>query len=283
MVVSSHYPPPVRWLIGVELARYREDARLSMTKASARSGITKAKIAHLETGRQQQSAEDIGTLLEVYGTDRWTIARLSELAERSEEASWWTPWSAAIPPWLTTMVGLERIAEREFHYHVAPILPALLQTREYAAALTAEAMLVRADLAERVVDFRMARASRLTDPDRPLRLDAVVSSAVLDVEVGAPAVQRAQLTHLAAMAELPNVTVQVLRPEDAVRAGYHASGFVLMSFDAVSQCGYVELLDDAVYVYDRDRLRTYSTCAEDLQRVALSPEQSLALIRSKIT
>src|SRR5882672_7355477 len=96
------HAPPVRWLIGVELARYREDARLSMAKAGALSGITKAKIAHLETGRQQQSAEDIATLLEVYGTDRWTIARLTELAGRGDEANWWTPWSAAIPSWLTT-------------------------------------------------------------------------------------------------------------------------------------------------------------------------------------
>jgi len=277
------HAPPVRWFVGVQLARHREEARLSMSKAGAMSGITKAKIAHLETGRQQQSAEDIATLLEVYGADRWTVARLTDLAGRADEANWWTPWSAVIPPWLTTFVGLERIAEREFHYHVAPMFPALLQTRAYAEALTAEAMLVRADLAQRVVDFRIARAARLTDPDRPLRLHAVFSSAALDAEVGTAEVREAQLIHLAKMADLPAVTIQVLRPEDAVRAGYFASGFVLLGFDAVCQCGYVELLDDAVYVYDRDRLRTYSTCAEDLQRVALDPERSLELIRSKIT
>jgi transcriptional regulator with XRE-family HTH domain len=283
MVTSSHHPPPVRWLVGVELARYREEARLSMSKASTLSGITKAKIAHLETGRQQQSPEDIAKLLEVYGASGWTIARLGELASRADDANWWMPWAAAIPPWLSTFVGLERIAEREFHYEVAAIIPALLQTRAYAEALTAGAMLVRADLAERVVDLRMARATRLTDPDRPLRLHAVINSAALDGDVGGSEVRDGQLRHLVETAELPTVTIQVLRPEDAVRAGYHASGFVLLNFDAVSECGYVELLDDAVYVYDRDRLRTYRTCAADLQRVALDPERSLALIQSKIT
>jgi transcriptional regulator with XRE-family HTH domain len=282
MVTSSHHPPPVRWLVCVELARYREEARLSMSKASDLSGITKAKIAHLETGRQQQSPEDIAKLLEVYGAKRWTIARLTELASRTDEGNWWMPWAAAIPPWLVNLVGLERVAEREFHYQVAPVVPGLLQTRAYAEAITSESMMVRADLAKRVVDFRLARAARLTDPQRPLRLHAIFSSAVLDAIPDLPGVREAQLMHLAKMADLSNVTIQVLRPEDMAHAGHFHIDFLLLSFDAGCHIGYVELIDDAVYIYDRDRLQTYKTCAEDLQRVALDPERSLALIRSKI-
>lgn len=35
-------PAPLRWLIGVELARYRNTAKLSLTKASDLSGISRA-------------------------------------------------------------------------------------------------------------------------------------------------------------------------------------------------------------------------------------------------
>lgn len=51
------HPAPLRWLIGIELARYRNLAKLSLTEASARTGYNRAKIGHLETGRQQQGAE----------------------------------------------------------------------------------------------------------------------------------------------------------------------------------------------------------------------------------
>ncbi len=41
-----------------------------------------------------------------------------------------------VPDWLTTFVGLEGLAEREFVFE--PIfIPGLLQTEEYAAAVTA--------------------------------------------------------------------------------------------------------------------------------------------------
>lgn len=85
------------------------------------------------------------------------------------------------------------------------------------------------------------------------------------------------------LADLPTVTIQVLRPEEGVHAVHATGGFVLLNLDAVSQVGYIELLDDAVYLYDRDRIRTYEVGAQDLQRVALDPEESLALIRSMIT
>jgi hypothetical protein len=46
---------------------------------------------------------------------------------------------------------------------------------------------------------------------------------------------------------------------------------------------YVELHDGAVYLQDPDQVRSYTMVAENLQRVALGPEQSVALIQSMIT
>jgi len=68
-------------------------------------------------------------------------------------------------------------------------------------------------------------------------------------------VHSGQLEHLTKLAELPTVTIQVLRPEEGVHAVQATGGFTLLSLDAVSQVGYVEPLDDAVYLYDRDQIQ----------------------------
>ena len=279
-VLISGHASPLRWLIGTELARYRNEARLTMTEASARTGITKPKLGHLETGRQQQDPDDIALLLTAYGAEQRDIDRLTSLTGRADEATWWAPWARVVPDWLKTFVGLEGLAEREFVFEPT-IIPGLLQTQEYAAAVTAGSPRVRVDHGERFVGFRMARTQRLTDPERPLHLHAVLTEGALRLAVGTPELRRAQLRHLVAMAELPTVTLQVVRPEDGLHAGMNGQ-FVLLDFESVRSIGYVELHDGAVYLQDPDQVRTYTMVVESLQRVALGPEQSVALIQSML-
>ena len=274
------HPAPLRWLIGIELARYRALAKLSLTDAAARTGYSRAKIGHLETGRQQQDAEEIGVLLGQYGVAEADIHRLVSLTGRADEASWWAPWALVVPDWLTTFVGLERLAEREFVFEPV-VIPGLLQTEDYAAAITAETPRVRGDHGDRFVGFRVARASRLTAADRPLELHAVMIEGALRLAIGNPELQQAQLRHLVAMAALPNVTIQIVRPED----GLHAAGagqFVVLDFETVRSIGYVELIDGAVYLQDPDQVLTYTMVAKNLSRAALDPERSVELIESMI-
>jgi transcriptional regulator with XRE-family HTH domain len=277
-MVSALYPQPMRWLLGVELARFRVDARLSMTKAAGLAGVTKAKVANIELGRQTPSPDDITRLLTVYGAAPRTITRLFALAERADEANWWTWWSAVVPPWLSVFAGLERLADREFAYE-PNLIPGLLQTRDYTTAVSSESLLVRADHLRDIVAFREARAARLVDQERPLSLHCVITTWALEVAIGTPEVRRAQLEHLARMADLPTVTIQVLRPRDGMHAAIMTGPFVLLELDAANPIGYVELLDGAAYLTDRTRLATYQVAADDLKRVALNPQQSLDLIR----
>lgn len=273
--------PPLRWILGVELARARAESKLSMTKAAALVGVTKAKIANIELGRQTPSAEDIRRLLTVYGAEQRSILRLTALAKRTEEANWWTTRSNAVPRWFTIFAGLERLADREFVYE-PHLVPGLLQTPEYAAAVTAESLMVRADRHEDVVKFREARGKRLTDPDGPLTLHCITTKWALEMAIGTPDMRRAQLEHLVKMASLPTVTIQILRPEDGTHAVHATGAFVILEIDSVSKLAYVEMLDDAVYLTDRARVATYQAGANDLQRVALSPARSLDLVHRMI-
>ena len=253
-----------------------------MTKAATLTGISKAKIANIENGRQMPSPDDITALLSAYGAPQGSINRMIALGERYDEANWWTPWSAVIPPWFSVFVGLERLADHEFAYQ-PDAFPGLLQTRAYATAVTSESILARADHVERIVEFRQARAARLTDPERPLSLHCVISTWALEIPIGTPEVRREQLKHLVTMAELPTVTIQILRPQDGMHTASGSAAFVLLELDAVSRVGYIELLDDAVYFADRNKLEIYQLGANDLKRVSLNPQQSLEVLRRALS
>jgi transcriptional regulator with XRE-family HTH domain len=273
---------PLRWLIGAELKRYRSEARLTLAQAADRAGMSVPKLGHLEVGRQQQDPEDIAALLTAYEAPARDIDRLTTLTGRADEATWWAPWAQVVPDWLRTYVGLEALAEHAFCFQPFAI-PGLLQTQDYAAAVTANAKSIRPDHGERFVKFRMARTQRLTDPARPLALDAVIPEGALRLAVGTPEVRREQLRHLLAMAELPTVTIQVVRPEDGPHSGLSSGGFVVLDFGSAARpVVYIELKDGAVYLQEEMQVDAYTMVVSDLQQVAMSPEQSRELIASML-
>ncbi|WP_306745765.1 helix-turn-helix domain-containing protein [Saccharothrix yanglingensis] len=277
--MTRNDPSALRWLVGVELAHYRKLSGVTLAGAAAAAGITRAKVGHMETGRHQQFPDDVAALMEVYGADRKDVDRLASLAGSSTGRSWWAPWSHLLPDWFKTFVGLEGLAEAELCFEPM-VLPGLLQTEEYAQAITEATGFVRRDHSERFVSFRVARAKRLTD-DHPLELHAVIGEAALRLEVGSPEVRREQYAHLVDLAERPNITVQVLRPEDGPHAAT-TGHLVVLDFERAQSIAYAERLDGAVYVQDQDDVRTHKMGVDDLRSVALSAQQSLTLIRSLI-
>lgn len=268
-------PSPLRWLISVELARHRNNAGLSMTEVAEITGMTKAKLGHLETGRQLQSASDIASLLTAYHVDRDAIDRLVALSERADEAAWWTGAAHAIPEWFRIFAGLERIATREFVFEPL-IITGLLQTEAYVRAMGAVSMLVSAADVDRFVDQRLARTQRLTS-DEPLQLHAVLTETAIRTHIGDAETRRTQLAHLVAMAQRPNITIQILRAEDGFHDAWQGQ-LILLDFAEVRSIGYTEVIDGAVYVQDPDQVRTCTLVADQLSRIALDPDRSVELI-----
>lgn len=272
-------PSALRWLVGVELTHYRKLSGLTLVQASEETGITRAKVGHMETGRYQQFPDDVTKLMTLYGASRADVERLASLSGSSEGRSWWAPWSHLVPDWFKTFVGLEGLAEAEFCFEPM-VLPGLLQTEEYAQAITEATGFVRRDHSERFVSFRVARAKRLTEPE-PLELHAVIGEAALRLEVGTPEVRRAQYEHLLALGKRRNVTIQVLRPEDGPHTA-GTGGFFVLDFAQAQSVAYAERLDGAVYVQDQDDVRTYKMAVENLRTVALSAQRSTAYIQSLV-
>lgn len=278
-MTTRHDPSALRWLIGVELANHRKQAAITPQQVLEATGITRTKLSSMENGRYHQLPEDIVALLGCYDVPRHDIDRLTSLTGRGEGKTWWAPWSHLVPDWFKTFVGLEGLAEAEFCFEPM-VLPGMVQTEDYAQAITEATGFVRRDHSERFVSFRVARARRLTDSE-PLKLHVVIGEAALRLDVGTPEVRQAQYRHLLALGKRSNVTVQVLRPEDGPHTAMSGK-FVVLDFAQAQSIAYAERLDGAVYVQDQDDVRTYKMAVDNVQSVALSSHQSLALIKSLV-
>jgi hypothetical protein len=271
-------PSPLRWLIGAELARHREGASLSMSDVSKMVGISKPKLGQMETGRQYQSPTDIVVLLSAYQVERDTIDSLVALTERAEEAAWATGSAHAVPNWFRIYLGLERIATSVFCFE--PLLvPGLLQAEGYARAVTSSSLFVRPTDVDRVVAVRRERSRRLAEgAANPLQLYAVTTEAALRLQVGDATTRRSQLDHLLALAQQPNIVLQLL-PTVVNYHDAHRGHFVLLDFREVRSLAYTETIDSAIYVQDSEQVHHYDLVAGQLKEVALDPDRSIALIK----
>ena len=90
-------------------------------------------------------------------------------------------------------------------------VPGILQTEEYASAVL-QVFYGEKSAAERVaalVDLRTRRRDLLTSENAP-KFSFVLDESVIHRLVGSPAITSRQLTHLVSVAELSNVTIQVV-------------------------------------------------------------------------
>ena len=94
--------------------------------------------------------------------------------------------------------------------------------------IRAAARTSRLDQVQQQVRVRLGRQSLLTQDD-PVDLWVVLDEAVLSRPVGGDAVMRGQLQRLVEVAELPNVTLQVLPFEVGAHAGMDGT-FTILSF-----------------------------------------------------
>jgi transcriptional regulator with XRE-family HTH domain len=279
-VIERSDPSALRWLIGNELRQARLRAGKKQVEAGRVIGCSQTKINYLEIGRNQQQPEEVTELLRFFGADQSHIDRIASLAGRADHATWWAPFSDVVPDWHRTFVGLEGLASAEFSYEPL-VLHGLLQTEDYTAALLVNHLRVATVDTERSVKLRMARQVRLVDDDDPLDFRAVIEEPILDRLVGGPHVMRVQLEHLLHLSERDNVTLQVMPLSVAVHDGLEGE-FALLSFEEARSIGYVEFPDGAVYVQDQDQVSAYNQAAERMCSIAMSPGDSMELIRDRM-
>ncbi|MEV0479022.1 helix-turn-helix transcriptional regulator [Streptomyces sp. NPDC050508] len=280
------YGPAVRRRkLGAELRALRAVAGLTSGEAARLVGWHQSKVSRIETGASGVKPPDVRLLLDVYQVGDPQLRDMLLVLAGSDDGGgrhhWWHAYRGVLPPTYRDFISLEAQASTMRSLETS-VVPGLLQTPEYARAVTRAAVGgLDNDGPERLdalVQVRLARQDVLR-ADPPLALSVVLDEAVVRREVGGPGVMARQLDRLVEAAHLPQVRLQVL----PFAAGAHigiTGPFVIFSFPSTSDLDVVVLdhLTSSLYLERKEDLEAYSEAFNTLQFHALSPEDSLDYI-----
>ncbi|WP_445529693.1 helix-turn-helix domain-containing protein [Streptomyces cyslabdanicus] len=275
-------PTLLKMLVGVQLAGFREDAGLSQEQSARELGFSAAKLSRIESGkgRRPPAEGDVRALLKLYGTDEYGSSVLLRLLRRAGEPGWWQRYDKRLmPEWFDRLVGLQEAAAAIRTFEIQYV-PGLLQTAAYTRAVVERGLpTASAGEVQRRVELRMRRAQLLLRQEAP-QVWAVVDESVLLRVLGSREVMREQLEHLATMAQRPNVTVQIV-PLDVTNASAPAIPITYLRFGGLDlpDVVYLEHIKSANFLEDRDETEEYRVALDRLADEALTPQESLALLR----
>ncbi|MEV0698470.1 helix-turn-helix transcriptional regulator [Saccharopolyspora sp. NPDC050389] len=259
------------------LRELRETAGKKRSEAADTLECQVAKISKIETGRATLSPGDARLLVDLYGADDEVADAVFQLARDARKRT-----QVRFPDWVKRFVTMESIAE-SIDVYEPELIPGLMQTAEYAMAVTAATHPEKTgEEIEQMANTRASRQARLADED-PIKYSAVISEAVIRRPIGGPAVMRPQLEHLCRLSELPNVTLRII----PFAAGAHSamgSSFRVIRLRKPSGARTV-YLEDAVFGHYLDgstQIDRHARAFELLQSVASSEADTVATLQRVI-
>ncbi len=264
--------------LGGELRRLREEAEITLQAVAKRLECSDSKISRIETGHVSATARDVRDMLELYGVSDEQRNALIQMAREVRQRGWWSDYTD-VPDGMPAYASLE-VAAGSIHTYMALVVPALLQTKEYAqAVLRAILPDLRPEELERRVQLRMERQSIL-DQDHPPTFCAVLDEALLRRPVGSVPIMRAQLDQLIEAAAVPTVTLRLLPTAVGEHAGLDGP-FTIVRYAEPAEPDFV-VLDSVMrelYLEAADELNRYSRVFDLLCAAALPPAESVNFIR----
>jgi transcriptional regulator with XRE-family HTH domain len=276
-VTARSSPTLRRRRLGAELRRLREDAGLTIQQVAEHLECSESKVSRVETGHVSATPRDVRDMVGLYGASDEQRDAMIQVAREIRQRGWWSSYTD-VTDGIPAYASLE-VAAASIRSYMALVVPALLQTEEYAQAV------IRAILPdlqpkeiERRVELRMARQSILSR-ENPPELWSILDEAVLRRPVGSVATMRAQLRKLTKDAGLPAVKLQVL----ATSAGEHAGmdgPFTIVGYSEPAESDFV-ILDSVMgeqYLETQEEIGRYSRVFELLHKAALPHDESVAFI-----
>jgi transcriptional regulator with XRE-family HTH domain len=204
--------PTVRRLrLAAELREIRESKGKSGDTVAAALKWSPSKISRYERAKTGLQPREVERLLDYYQITGPRRELLLALAEDATQKGWWEQFGDSLSPDYQQFIGLEDEASAISEWHVE-VVPGLLQTEGYARHVIGSYSRVEPitpRMVERLVRVRMQRQEILSR-EPGVQLSVVLDESVLKRRIGSESVMYDQLTHLANVADRPNVTVQIL-------------------------------------------------------------------------
>ena len=276
-VAEVRSPTVRRRELGALLRRLRLEKGFTVEQAADQLLFSMSKLSRMETGHGVPTRRDIRDLCDLYGvTDEAERDRMKKLAEEGKQQAWWQSYDLPY----STYVGLEAEATAISDFQ-SSVVPGLLQTADYARAGHEGAMprLSPGEI-ERRIEAKLTRQAILTqESPPPPSFMTVLDEAVLHRMVGGPVVMGVQLERLIEAANLPNVTIQVIPFTLGAHPGVESNFSILEMPASTPGVVFVEGLVGSIYLERPEELARYQQIFERLQGIALSPKDTIKLIK----
>jgi transcriptional regulator with XRE-family HTH domain len=289
-------PALARRRLGHELRAVREQVQLSLEQGAAGIQRSPATLSRLENGKSTPRLVDVRALLDNYAArDPRAVpaelrARVLELAEIGRALEWFARYRDVISSDMTND-DIRRFIEFEndatvIRCYEPDLVPGLIQTRGYMAALARLAFPTRAAARrERLVDFRMARQQVLRRYGGHVVLHTVIGEPALRREIAPPDVMREQLRSIleALDDDGSGVVVRVAPITLGIRAVLGGS-LVVMDFQDPDETGlvYLEGRASGQYLQAPADLERHRDQFDELMTGALNRADSRSMIEELI-
>ncbi|RDI50139.1 helix-turn-helix domain-containing protein [Nocardia mexicana] len=287
MPTESNNTTLPRRVLGRRLREMREARQLSRARAAQQCEMGSQTLWRLESGRSSEVKKMVvNALCDLYGADDEERRVLLWLAQESRKEGWWQSYTDAIIPEFEMYVGLEQAACHIVSWQ-STTLPGLLQTPDYRRAMwRVSAVLGGSVDIDREIDLIAKRQTRLQDTGH-FTFDVLLSECVVRQRIGSDEVMVRQLERLIEVGSLPNISIRIVPFSAPNHLGLITKDFVYMEFPGQlnpalneSPVVYVEGFTGALYLDKVEEVDQYRAGCADIQRVALSEQDSLSLVRA---
>jgi transcriptional regulator with XRE-family HTH domain len=259
------------------LRTLRAETGASAAEVGKAVGMSGSKINRIEAAEIGIYQDDLEKLLDHYRVSRKRRTDLLTIARNAEQRCWMRMRNPNLPADLLTWTDFEDEATALRLYEPMTV-PDLLQTAEYARAITAATGTgLTESQRDALVTTRLARQSLLTK-EHPLRLHAIVEETILTRPFGDNGVLGRQLRHLVDAASQPNVVFQVLPTDAGLHPGVNGA-FVVLEYDDGPSLVCLEHLLVSHFLEEEEQIQAYAIAWDVLVKLARSPEESVEIVR----
>jgi transcriptional regulator with XRE-family HTH domain len=262
-----------------ELRKLREVAGLKQGEVAKAMDWSPSKLIRIEGGQVSISTNDLRALLTHYNVkDSRRATSLIELAKSSRGTSFYDQYLSVLKPGFREYLAYEGTASVIRQYDPVYV-SGLLQTEEYARAILKFAAGFDEEQAERAWIVREHR-QEIHDRDDPPEMHVIVDESVLRRRVGhRDRTMIRQLERLKEYGAQPHVTLRVLPFAVGAHPGMQGN-FILLEFAEadLDEVVHIETVEDITIKDDAELIARYLDRFEDLERLAMSPEDSVVFL-----
>lgn len=261
--------------VSARLRALRKDSGLSCADVAHALDCSETKISRMETGERGLYADDVAAVLGFLRAPSHMRQELLDLVRDGQERNWHEIHGKLPTNW-KDLIRFENEATAICNYEPL-VVPGLAQTPDYARAIIhgTNPRLPEGEV-ETLVATRLSRQVILSRRPAP-KVHLLLDEMVLHRPVGEPEMLRDQLRQLRALADRPNVTVQVV-PFDAGAHPGLSGPFVILDFASDTSPAHVESRSSSSFLEEEEHVETARVSWRGLCAVALSAEDSARLI-----